>query len=96
MSGRESTCDTAMSTATSGYIQRKIIKLTEDIKTQYDGSSRDCCNSLYQGAYGDNGLDPKKLLKVGDELEICNIASLVDKLNMKYEVENKIKNYNKN
>lgn len=40
MSGRESTCDTAMNTATSGYIQRRIIKLIEDIKVQYDGTVR--------------------------------------------------------
>lgn len=89
MSGRESTCDTAMNTATSGYIQRRIIKLTEDIKIQYDNSVRDCCNSIYQWAYGEDGLDPKKLLKIGKDLEICNVSSIVNKLNMKHEVLNK-------
>ena len=76
---------------TSGYIQRRIIKLTEDIKTQYDGSVRDCCNSVYQWAYGEDGLDPKKLVKVGKDLDICNVTNIVNKLNMKYEVLNKKK-----
>ena len=92
MSGRESTCDTAMSTATSGYIQRRIVKLLEDVKTQYGGSVRDCCNSVYQWAYGEDGLDPLKLIKVGNQLEICNVSNLVDKLNMKYEIINKVSN----
>ena len=91
MSGRESTCDTAMNTATSGYIQRRIIKLTEDIKVQYDGSIRDCCGSIYTWIYGEDGLDPKKLLKIGKELEICDVSSIVKKLNMKHEILNKKK-----
>ena len=33
--------DTAMGTATSGYMQRRIVKLTEDMKVQYDGTVRD-------------------------------------------------------
>ena len=86
MSGRESTCDTAMNTATSGYIQRRIIKLTEDIKVFYDNSVRDTGGNVYQWAYGEDGLDPKKLIKVGKELEICNVSSIVNKLNIKQEV----------
>lgn len=50
---------------------------------------RDCSGSVYQWVYGEDGLDPKKLLKVGKELEICNISSIVKKLNMKHEVLNK-------
>ena len=63
--------------------------MTEDIKIQYDNSVRDCCNSIYQWAYGEDGLDPKKLLKIGKDLEICNVSSIVNKLNMKHEVLNK-------
>lgn len=90
MSGRESTCDTAMNTATSGYIQRRIIKLIEDIKIQYDGSVRDCCGSIYQWAYGENFLDPKALVKVGKELEFCDVQNIVNKLNLKFELKSKI------
>ena len=83
MSGREGICDTAMGTARSGYNQRRIIKVCEDMSVKYDGSVRDCCNSVYQWAYGEDGLDPKKLVKVGKDLDICNITNIVNKLNMK-------------
>ena len=53
MSGRESTCDTSMNTSTSGYIQRRIIKLIEDIKIQYDGTVRDVVNSIYQLSFNE-------------------------------------------
>ena len=76
-----------MNTATSGYIQRRIVKLTEDIKVQYDGTVRDCVNSMYQLSYGENGLDPTKTIKVGKQQECCDISSLVNKLNVKYEDE---------
>lgn len=91
MSGRESTCDTAMSTATSGYMQRRIIKLTEDIKTHYDGTCRDSVNNIYQLIYGEDGYDPKKMIKVGKSLEICDVSRIVEKLNMKHELKNKMK-----
>ena len=47
MSGREGVCDTAMGTATSGYMQRRIIKLTEDIKIHHDGTVRDETKRIY-------------------------------------------------
>lgn len=89
MSGREGCSDTAMNTSTSGYIQRRIIKLTEDIKIQYDGTVRDTIGSIYQLAYGEDNLDPKHLIKVGKNNECCNITSIVNKLNMEFELKKK-------
>lgn len=86
VSGRSGVIDTSMNTATSGYIQRKIIKLTEDIKVQYTGIVSDAIGSIYQFAYNEDYLDPTELIKVENDLEICNISSLVNKLNMKYEM----------
>ena len=77
---------TAMNTSTSGYIQRRIIKLTEDIKINYDGTVRDSSNCIYQLTYGEDGFDPKHLIKVGKDNEICNITSIVNKLNLKFEL----------
>ena len=85
MSGKEGVCDTAMNTATSGYIQRKIVKLTEDIKIQYDGTVRDAIGSIYQLAYGENFIDPKCTIKVNGEQQSCDISSMINKLNVKYE-----------
>jgi DNA-directed RNA polymerase beta' subunit len=74
-----------MNTATSGYIQRRIVKLTEDIKVQYDSTCRDTIGSIYQSTYGEDGINPTKTVKVGDNQEICDIASMVRKLNIKHE-----------
>ena len=85
MSGREGISDTAMGTATSGYMQRRIVKLTEDIKIQYDGTVRDTFGKIYQLSYGENGFDPSKVVKVNNKLQVCNISRIVNKLNKKYE-----------
>jgi DNA-directed RNA polymerase beta' subunit len=85
MSGREGVCDTAMNTASSGYIQRRIVKLCEDIKVSYDNTIRDVSGCIYQLVYGENGFDPKQMVRVNDENQFCDISSIVNKLNMKYE-----------
>ena len=87
MSGREGITDTAMGTATSGYMQRRIVKLTEDIKVQYDGSVRDTSGKIYQHAYGGTGIDPTMTIKVNGKHEACDIARLADKLNMNHEID---------
>lgn len=84
MSGREGICDTAMGTATSGYMQRRIIKLTEDIKIEYDGTVRDITGKIYQMVYGNNGINPTCTTKVNGSQQFCNVGRIVDKLNMKY------------
>lgn len=86
MSGREGICDTAMGTATSGYMQRRIIKLTEDMKVQQDGSIRDTAGKLYQMAYGQNGLDPTRTVRVKGCQELCDVSRIVAQLNMKHEI----------
>ena len=91
MSGREGISDTAMGTATSGYMQRRIIKLTEDIKVQYDGTVRDATGHIYQMVYGENSYDPTCTVKVQGEQSICNVSRIVDKLNMLHETK-KLKN----
>jgi len=88
MSGREGICDTAMGTAKSGYIQRRIIKVCEDISIKYDGSVRDTTGKIYQMAYGDNGFDPCYTVKVDDKQQACDISRLVDKLNLQFEILN--------
>ena len=89
MSGREGVSDTAMGTSSTGYIQRKIIKMTEDIKIQYDGTVRDMTGKIYEMAYGENMLDPVNTIKVNGDQEVCDISRLVEKLNMNYECKKK-------
>ena len=85
MSGREGISDTAMGTATSGYMQRRIIKLTEDIKINYDGTVRDVTGNIFQISYGEMGLDPISTTKVKNEQQICDISRLINRLNLKHE-----------
>jgi DNA-directed RNA polymerase beta' subunit len=91
MSGREGISDTAMGTATSGYMQRRIVKLTEDVKVQYDGTVRDIAGNIYQVAYGDTGIDPSRTVKVEGKQEVCDISRIVARLNMQHEVDTKRK-----
>ena len=89
MTGREGISDTATGTATSGYMQRRIIKLTEDIKVQYDGTVRDITGKIYQISYGRDGFDPVSTVKVGGSQEVCDVSRLVNRLNMDYELSKK-------
>ena len=45
-------------TATSGYIQRRMIKIAEDIKVAYDGTVRNANQNIIQFAYGENFMNP--------------------------------------
>jgi DNA-directed RNA polymerase II subunit RPB1 len=89
MSGREGVCDTAMGTATSGYMQRRIVKLTEDMKIQHDGTVRDTPGKIYQMSYGQLGFDPTCTVKVKNDQEMCDITRMVARLNMKHELSEK-------
>ena len=40
MGGREGIIDTAVKTAETGYIQRRLIKALEDVMAKYDGTVR--------------------------------------------------------
>ena len=74
-----------MGTATSGYIQRRIVKLTEDLKIQYDGTVRDNIGSILQLSYGGSNIDPKEMIKVNGKLQFVDVKSMIQKLNDKYE-----------
>lgn len=63
------------------------MKLTEDIKSQYDGTVRDAVGKVYQMGYGEDDMDPTCTVKVGGKHESCDISRLVAKLNMKHEIE---------
>ncbi len=61
-------------TAESGYIQRKLIKATEDMMVNYDGTVRNAVGRILQFQYGDSGADTVKqyeykfkLMEMGNE-----------------------------
>ncbi|KAG8633988.1 DNA-directed RNA polymerase III subunit 1 isoform X3 [Manihot esculenta] len=61
MGGREGLVDTAVKTADTGYMSRKLIKGLEDLSIQYDNTVRNASGCIVQFLYGDDGLDPAKM-----------------------------------
>jgi len=57
MGGREGLIDTAVKTAETGYIQRRLVKSMEDVMVRYDGTVRNSQNEILQFLYGEDGLD---------------------------------------
>ena len=57
MGGREGLIDTAIKTASTGYIQRRLVKAMEDVTLQYDGTVRNSLGDVIQFLYGEDGLD---------------------------------------
>lgn len=84
-SGRQGVIDTALKTSSSGYSQRKIVKVSEDLIVKYDGTVRDINNKIVQYCYGDNDLDAQKTIMVDDEMQFINAQRLADRLNSTYE-----------
>ncbi|KAG9962267.1 beta and beta-prime subunits of DNA dependent RNA-polymerase, partial [Aureobasidium melanogenum] len=58
MSGREGLVDTAVKTAETGYMSRRLMKSLEDLSAQYDNTVRNSSSGIVQFQYGDDKLDP--------------------------------------
>ncbi|KAL8872081.1 MAG: hypothetical protein Q9174_002232 [Haloplaca sp. 1 TL-2023] len=58
ISGREGLVDTAVKTAETGYMSRRLMKSLEDLSTQYDNTVRNGSSHIVQFQYGDDKLDP--------------------------------------
>ncbi|KAK3076319.1 DNA-directed RNA polymerase II subunit rpb1, partial [Coniosporium uncinatum] len=57
MAGREGLIDTAVKTAETGYIQRRLVKALEDVMVKYDGTVRNSLGDIVEFAYGEDGID---------------------------------------
>ena len=65
VTGREGLVDTAVKTAETGYMSRRLIKSLEDLSCQYDMTVRDAVGNMVQFKFGNDGLDPTNM--EGDE-----------------------------
>lgn len=54
MAGREGLIDTAVKTAETGYIQRRLVKALEDVMVAYDGTVRNSLGDVVQFVYGED------------------------------------------
>ena len=88
--GREGVIDTAIKTAKSGYIQRKLVKKMEDLKISYYGYVTNAKENIIQFNYGDNS-DPSTTVRCSNgKMSFVNIQNISKNLNEKYEFENNI------
>ena len=74
MGGREGLVDTAVRTAKSGYLQRRLVNALEHIKVEYDGTVRDPHGRIIQFEYGEDGIDVAK----SDHGEAFNIERQIE------------------
>lgn len=80
MAGREGLIDTAVKTASSGYLQRCLIKQLEGVHTAYDNTIRDSDGTMVQFMYGGDAIDVTKESHL-TQFDFCanNFESLVRK-----------------
>ncbi|EZG50618.1 DNA-directed RNA polymerase [Gregarina niphandrodes] len=70
MSGREGLVDTAVKTADTGYMQRRLVKALEDLSVKYDRTVRTSDGQVVQFVYGDDGLNPQLMEKKTDLVDL--------------------------
>ncbi|XP_042421981.1 DNA-directed RNA polymerase III subunit 1-like isoform X2 [Zingiber officinale] len=61
MGGREGLVDTAVKTAETGYMSRRLMKGLEDLSIYYDQTVRNASGGVVQFLYGGDGMDPAKM-----------------------------------
>ena len=84
--GREGLIDSACKTSMTGYLQRKITKVLEDLQTSYIGSVVTATNRVIQFSYGSDNLDTNKLIKTGNGLSFVHVDHLTSRLNKQFEL----------
>lgn len=79
MAGREGTITTAVKTAATGYVERRLIKCLEDVVSSYDGTVRSANDRVIQLVYGDNGISTEKQLNQSISIIRANNESVKKK-----------------
>jgi DNA-directed RNA polymerase subunit A' len=79
MGGREGLVDTAIRTAQSGYMQRRLVNALQDLNVQPDGTVRDNRGVIVQTQYGEDGIDPAK----SDYGKVADIDRMIDEMRIK-------------
>ncbi|KAI3386318.1 hypothetical protein SNEBB_004314 [Seison nebaliae] len=69
MAGREGLVDTAVKTAETGYMQRRLVKCLEDLVCSYDMTVRTSKNQIVQFLYGGDALDPALMQTENDVVD---------------------------
>lgn len=72
--GREGLVDTAVKTAETGYMQRRLMKALEDLCVQYNYTVTTSNGEILQFLYGDDSIDPMLM----DEGGVVNLTRLLN------------------
>jgi len=78
--GREGLIDTAIKTASTGYVQRQLIKGLEDLSIKYDGTNRNAKGIIIQLVYGENGINQSTQTELQLNILLMDNKTLNDKL----------------
>lgn len=76
MGGREGLIDTAVKTAETGYIQRRLVKALEEVMAKYDGTVRNSLGDIVQLVYGEDGIDAMHVESQKIDSITCSFAKL--------------------
>ena len=78
MGGREGLVDTAIRTAQSGYMQRRLVNALQDLQVKPSGLVTDNQGNVIQTMFGEDGVDPAK----SDFGKAANLDKLIDEIRM--------------
>ncbi|PLJ76949.1 DNA-directed RNA polymerase subunit A' [Infirmifilum sp. SLHALR2] len=81
ISGREGLVDTAVRTAQSGYMYRRLQSAIQDFYVAYDGTVRNSEGMIIQFRYGEDGVDPAR----SDHGKPVDVEKIVKKVALKGE-----------
>ena len=79
MGGREGLVDTAIRTAQSGYMQRRLVNALQDLKVKSSGLVTDNNGLVIQTMFGEDGVDPAK----SDYGKVADLDKLIDEMRIK-------------
>ncbi len=82
MGGRMGLIDTAVKTASTGYIQRRLVKGLEDLKVEYDGTVRNNMGKIVQFSYGDDGAETTRV--ENQNIQLVNMS--IEDIYMYYDL----------
>jgi DNA-directed RNA polymerase subunit A' len=79
MGGREGLVDTAIRTAQSGYMQRRLVNALQDISVKDNGMVTDNRGLIIQTMFGEDGVDPAK----SDYGKAADLDKIIDEMRVK-------------
>jgi DNA-directed RNA polymerase subunit A' len=79
MGGRDGLVDTALRTAQSGYMQRRLVNALQDVSVKDNGMVTDNRGLIIQTMFGEDGIDPAK----SDHGKVADLDKIIDEMRVK-------------